>query len=255
MNIDTLNAVWWGLLAVIAMVCFLLWLIFRGRSEKTRRRVILFICTLNFLLFWVYKYWLSQDVTYLQGVGREHFEIWLELPLQLCNINILLIPLALVIRRKSFFAFCFYTACLGALMAIVSPPTSFAGNLFLPHNIGFYGTHALLIICGVSLATLGFFRPRQRDALWTVLILLLVTCAIHGVNTLMRHTLHVDANYFYTYGADGSLVLSDLYTILPIPLVYLFLLTIFVVPVVMALTALINLPAWLRKRKGTRHKR
>jgi uncharacterized membrane protein YwaF len=249
MSINTFNIVWWGLLAVIAAICLLIWLIFRGRSEKTRRRVIISICAFNFLLFCAYKYWLSQDPVVLQEYSNGHFEILLELPLQLCNINLLLIPLALALKRKGLLAFCFYTACIGAFMAIASPTASFTGDLFLLRNIGFYGTHALLIVCGASLATLGFIMPRQRDVFWSMLILILVTCAMHGINTLVRQAFGINANYFYTYGSDGSYLLGDVYAILPIPLAYLFLLPIIVVPGLMAFTALLNLPAWLRKRR------
>jgi uncharacterized membrane protein YwaF len=250
--IETFDAVWWGLLAGIAALSLLVWLFLRNRSVTVRTRALIAICAFNFLFFWLYKYWLSQDAVYLAENAYKGFEIWLELPLQLCNINLLLIPLALVVRRRSLLAFCFYSAVLGALAAISSPPVSFSGDLLQPHNIGFYGTHALLIVCGVSLATLGFIKPRQRDVFWTVLIMLIVTCAIHGVNTLIRHALHVNANYFYTYGADGSLILSDVYALLPLPLVYLFLLIVVIVPALMLLTALINLPPWLRGRKRRR---
>jgi uncharacterized membrane protein YwaF len=252
MSIYTFDLVWWGLLAAIAVVCLLVWLLFRRRSENVRARAIALIGVFNLLLFCVYKYWLSQDAAYLLANGFPRFEPWLELPLQLCNINLLLIPFALTLRREGFYAFCFYTATLGAFMAIASPPVSFEGDLLLLRNIGFYGTHALLVVCGVSLMTLGFVRPRQRDALWTVAILALVACAIHGVNTLIRHSFGAEANYFYTYGPGGSHVLDSVYAILPIPLAYLFLLIIAIVPAAMLLTALINLPAWLKKRKGGR---
>jgi hypothetical protein len=82
-----------------------------------------------------------------------------------------------------------------------------------------------------------------------MLILILITCAMHGINTLIRQAFDVNANYFFTYGADGSYLLGDVYAILPIPLAYLFLLPIIVIPALMAFTALLNLPTWLKKRK------
>jgi uncharacterized membrane protein YwaF len=249
MNIYVFNGVWWSLLAAIVAVCLLLWLIFRRRSERVRSRVILIICLLNFLLFLLYKYWLSQDAVYLQENGFASFSIWLELPLQLCNINLLLIPLALLLRREGLFVFCSYGAVIGAFMAIASPATSFSGDLLQVHNIGYYGTHALLIVCGASLITLRFVRPRQRDVLWLLFILLLTTGIIHGINTLMRQTLHVDANYFYTYGPDGSFILESLYQLLPMPLAYLFLILPVLAPFLVLLTALINLPARLRRAR------
>jgi uncharacterized membrane protein YwaF len=251
MNIYTFDLVWWGLLAAIAAVCLLVWLLFRRRSEDVRARAVALIGAFNLLLFCFYKYWLSQDPAYLLANGFPRFEPWLELPLQLCNINLLLIPLALALRREGFYTFCFYTASLGAFMAIASPPASFEGDIFLLRNIGFYGTHALLIVCGVSLMTLRFVKPRQRDVLWTVSILALVACAIHGLNTLIQHAFGVEANYFYTYGPGGSSILSNVYAILPMPLAYLFLLIIGIVPAAMLLTALINLPTWLKKRRGS----
>jgi uncharacterized membrane protein YwaF len=255
MNIETFNAVWWSLIAAIAVVSFLIWLLFHKRSEAMRRRVIMIICIGNLLLFLLYKYWLSQDLSYLDSYDRGTFNVWLELPLQLCNISLLLIPLSLFARRESFYAFCFYTACVGALMAIASPIALFTGDLLLPRNIGFYGTHALLIVCGVSLRTLKFIIPRQRDVFLALLILSITACAMHGVNTFIRQTFHVDANYFYTYGADGSAVLGIVHNILPVPLAYLFLLLIVIVPALMLLTALINLPGLLTRGRKRRAKK
>ncbi|MDR1421710.1 MAG: YwaF family protein, partial [Coriobacteriales bacterium] len=170
MRIEPFNVIWWGLLACIAVGALLLWLLVGRCSERVRRRVLITISGVNFILFWVYKYWLSQDVSYMQMYGIKGFELWFELPLQLCNINIWLIPLALALKRRSLLAFCFFTGLLGPFMAIVSPAEGFTGDVLMLRNLGFYVTHGLLLIVSISLLTLGFFRPRARDAIWAILL-------------------------------------------------------------------------------------
>ena len=66
-------------------------------------------------------------------------------------------------RNRSILGFAFFVAPLGALMALLFPEPLFAGfPLFLPRIFGYYVTHAILVVCGLSLATLGFYRPRPK---------------------------------------------------------------------------------------------
>ena len=44
--------------------------------------------------------------------------------------------------------------------------------------------------------------------------------AVHGVNVLLRATVFGGANYFYTFGLEGNVVLEGLWALLPMPLVY-----------------------------------
>ena len=116
--------------------------------------------------------------------------------------------------------FSFFVAPLGALMALLFPEPLFAGfPLFLPRIFGYYVTHALLVICGLSLATLGFYSPDPKDIPRILKTFGLLAVGAHLINLLLRLTLCPEANYFFTYGAEIG-VLKLFWRIIPAPLLY-----------------------------------
>ena len=194
---------------------------FRNKSEKTKKSFIVTIAVIDMLCFVVYKIALSRDAQFLALKEIEKFN-WLdELPLQLCNINMFLIPIGVLTGSRALMGFSYITAPLGALLAIVLPDPSFVGfSIFLPRILGYYITHMLVFCCGVWLALLGFYKPKISDMPRVFIALILVSFGAHCVNLIFRATgLCTFANYFYTFGADISL-LNLFWSWIPIP--YLF---------------------------------
>ena len=192
------------LLLTATAVLFIL-LLLRGKPEARRSRYLIGVCFFNLALFAGYKLSLSMDAAYIRAYYPNGFSIFNELPLHLCNINLFLIPLGVWKRNRSIMGFSFFVAPLGALMALLFPEPLFSGfSLLMPRIFGYYVTHALLVVCGLSLATLGFYRPAPRDI---------------PQNLLLRLTLCPEANYFFTYGAEIG-VLKLFWRIIPVPLLY-----------------------------------
>ena len=183
------------LLLVLAGVCL------RGKSERTKKTVLVTACVLTLLGFFVYKYFLSIDAEFNEATASMGgFNWWGELPLQLCNINMILIPIAVLTNRRALMSFCFFVGPLGALMALVMPGMGFDGYpILLPRMLGYYGTHFMIIIEALALAVFGLYRPRFRDLPGTVLALVLISLAVFGFNVFLRATgLHPKANYFFS---------------------------------------------------------
>ena len=179
------------LLLLTAAAVLLIFLLLRGKPEARRSRFLIGVCLFNLALFTVYKLSLSMDAAYVRAYYPNGFNIFNELPLHLCNINLFLIPLGVWKRNRSIMGFSFFVAPLGALMALLFPEPLFSGfSLFLPRIFGYYVTHALLVVSVLSLATLAIYR---RDP--------------------------TDANYFFTYGAEIG-VLKLFWRIIPVPLLY-----------------------------------
>ena len=152
------------LLLLTAAAVLLIFLLLRGKPEARRSRYLIGVCFFNLALFAGYKLSLSMDAAYVSAYYPNGFNIFNELPLHLCNINLFLIPLGVWKRNRSVMGFSFFVAPLGALMALLFPEPLFSGfSLFLPRIFGYYVTRALLVVCGLSLATLGFYRPDPRD--------------------------------------------------------------------------------------------
>ena len=194
------------MLLLTAAAVLLIFLLLRGKPEARRSRFLIGVCLFNLALFTVYKRSLSMDAAYVRAYYPNGFNIFNELPLHLCNINLFLIPLGVWKRNRSIIGFSFFVAPLGALMA-------------LPRIFGYYVTHALLVVCGLSLATLGFYRPDPKDIPRILKTFGLLAVGAHLINLLLRLTLCPEANYFFTYGAEIG-VLKLFWRIIPAPLLY-----------------------------------
>ena len=223
MVINAFNGVYFAVLGVFAALTIGLSLILKNRSENVRKWTIIGICIANIIFFWVYKYWLSIDIEYLHMTGYDKINWFNELPLQLCNINMFLIPTALLTKKRGLLGFCFVVAPVAALLAMTFPSVGFAGySIFLPRNLGFFITHGLIITCAICLATLGFYRPKVRDLPGIALTLFILSSALFGVNHLLRATgLCAEANYFYTVEPEGISILEVFWSIIPVQFVYL----------------------------------
>ena len=173
----------------------------RGKSDRAKRAVLVAACLVTFVGFFVYKYFISIDTDYdLITANMGGFNWWGELPLHLCNINMMLIPIAVLRRSRPLMCFCFFVAPLGALMALVMPGNGFDGySLLLPRMIGYYGTHFMIVIEGLAIVCFGLYRPKFRDLPRAVLTAFLIALVIFGVNLLLRWSgLHPKANYFFS---------------------------------------------------------
>ncbi len=218
-----------GPLFFAVFACFLLLLIvasllLRRRSERTRAMVIAVTCWVTLLGFAAYKYALSVDEAYsVLTANMGGFNWWGELPLQLCNINLLLTPIAVLTGKRPLLGFCFFVGPIGALMALILPANGFDGySIFLPRMLGYYGTHFVIVIAALAIGTFGLYRPRMRDLPLTMLVIFCVTLVIFLINLLLRHTgLHPKANYFFSVETEGNPLLELFYRWIPLPFLYL----------------------------------
>lgn len=209
-------------------------LLLRDKSEKTKRTILCVACIITAVGFFVYKYFLSIDVEYDQVAyaSMGGFNWWGELPLHMCNINMILIPLGVWRRNRSLMSFCFFTGTLGAMMALAMPSMGFAGYpLFMPRMIGFWGTHFMVLIESLALVTYGLYRPKYKDLPKTTLTLLIVAFCIFLIDVFIRTSgLNPRANYFFAMETEGNPVLNIFHNLIPVPFVYLIPCLIILVP-------------------------
>ncbi len=223
-------------------------LLLRGKSERTRKTVLVAACLVTLIGYFVYKYLLSLDADYnIITANMGGFNWWGELPLQLCNINMILIPIAVLRKSRPLMSFAFFLAPLGALMALVMPGNGFDGySLLLPRMLGYYGTHFMIVIEGLALVSFGLFRPRFRDLPRTVLTILLIALCVFGINMLLRWSgLHPKANYFFSVETEGNFLLELFHSWLPYPFLYLLPCVGILVPYML----LVTLPFALADRR------
>ena len=239
LNMTPFNALFCITFAGFILILIVVSLIMRKRSEKAKRALIAVTAILTFIGFFVYKYYISIDKEYdaiTQNMGG--FNWWGELPLHLCNINLILIPIAVITMKKPLLSFCFFVAPIGALMALLMPANGFSGySILLPRMIGFYGIHFIIIILALSIVTFGLYRPKFRDLPFTILTLLLVALAVFGINMILRTTgLHPKANYFFSVETEGNFLLEIFHRWIPVPFLYLLPSIIILAPYMLLIT-------------------
>ena len=105
MIIRPFNAVFSGVLVLAFAAIILMWLMLRQKSEKMRTMTIVIICCFNIIAFFIYKFALSHDTEFLNINHLKHFNWFNELPLQLCNINMFLIPIGLLTKKRFILGF------------------------------------------------------------------------------------------------------------------------------------------------------
>lgn len=110
MIIRPFNAAHLLLLALAAGAVVLLWVLLRGQPERCRSAVLIALCAANIIGFFVYKGFLSRDMQFLEVSGLDRFNWFSELPMQLCNINMFLIPIGILTKRRSLLGFAFCVA-------------------------------------------------------------------------------------------------------------------------------------------------
>ena len=207
-------------LALLALSSILL----RKKSENIRRWVLIAACLVTFVGYFIYKYALSLDAEYdVITANMGGFNWWGELPLQLCNINMMLIPVAVLRRDRVLMSFGFFLAPLGAMMALAMPGNGFDGySLLLPRMLGFYGTHFMIVIEGLAIVCFGLYRPRFRDLPRTALSALAISFIVFLVDLLLRASgLHPKANYFFAVETEGNFLLGIFHRWIPVPFLYL----------------------------------
>ena len=198
-------------------------LLLKGKSEKTKQTVLVTACLLTLIGYFIYKYALSLDSDYnIIRADYGGFNWWGELPLHMCNINMILIPIAVLKKNRPIMCFCFFCAPLGGLMALAMPGAGFTGfPVFLPRMLGYFGTHFMIVIEGLALVTFGLYRPKYRDLPRTLLTAVAIMVVLFGFNMVLRMTgVYPYANYFYSVETEGNFVLELFYRWIPFPLLY-----------------------------------
>ncbi len=218
------NPLFFGVFAIFILMLVVASIVLKNKSDKVKTAVLVTACVLTLIGFGLYKYFLSLDADFrVINAEMGGFNWWGELPLQLCNINMIMIPIAVLTKKRPLLSFCFFVGPLGALMALIMPGNGFDGySLLLPRMLGYYGTHFFIIIEALAIVTFGLYRPKFRDLPLTALALLVIALLVFGFNMLLRFTgLHPKANYFFSVETEGNFLLEMFYKLLPYPFLYL----------------------------------
>jgi len=208
-------------------------MIFRNKPDKTRRYALAALYTAALVIFFAYKISLAFDTEYHNLITGGTFTFLNELPLNLCNIILVTMPIAVLTMSRPLLAFNFFCSFAGPIAALIMPGNGFeAYSILLPRMMGYYVTHYIAFMAGVLLAALGIYRPKIKDILPATLILIAISIVVFGINILMRNTgANPYANYFYTVDPEGNFILEFFHNLVPVPYVFAFLALLLIEPI------------------------
>jgi len=191
-----------------------LYFILRKQSYKVKKWVLFGVCLANIVLYVSYKFTLH-DI--------KEVIILNELPLHLCNLNLILIPLALLLNKKFLYSYIYYVGVAGAIIGIAVYDSAYNNQPFgLMAIQGFFIYHALLLTTSLLPVLLGLYRPKFKDIFLALIVLLCLYSFMSVVNVIFRKTGILEiSNYFYTFGMPGNPLAEFLWKIIPLPFLYL----------------------------------
>lgn len=218
------NSVLLALLSLIALTIFLLYFFLRNKSQKVRRNALLISSGILVLNYIVHRIIFFNDPAMFAVYGQYGYLIRDSLPFHLCGLGIILAPIALLKKNDLLYTFCFVVSPVGALLAIIYPPIPYdVTPITDPCYCTYFLEHALIVINGLSLVTLGLFTPKIRLIGKITLLMVILSFIAHLINLGAPLLGFEDVNYFYTMDPSGSSLLELFWSWLPYPYLYLLL--------------------------------
>lgn len=147
------------------------------------------------------------------------------LPLELCNINIIVSLVALLINKKFLNNYMYYVTMIGGMIPLLVFPDCHMitnGNtLFHYMFLDFWFIHTQLVTIPIAMIAWGFFTPEKKQIPQVLLTVAgLYLFAFLASITLRNFESFSLANYMYTINHNNLPILRELYHLIPIPFVY-----------------------------------
>ena len=215
MQIYPFSPTWYATIVLSLAMIHYIQQYFKNKTIQQKKQFIKYF-NIFVILFWIaYKWSLSMDPNY-------NFIFWNELPLHLCNVTCILFLIASIKDWDILRGLCFFTGTLGIIFAFIMPDANFSYiSLFSYRGIGYWGYHGLMLVQSMSLVTLNIIQPDTKDVTRILILLALLCLSIHGVNLLLRATVYDQANYFYTFGIPGNIIMDFLIQKIPYPFLFM----------------------------------
>ena len=171
------------------------------------------------------------------------------LPLHLCSLNALILPIAVLTRNKTL-SNLLLVWCLGALVALVANFEMAETKLFGEPFCFYYFPHIFEFGIPLLLFKLGLVKKDARCIGSTIGITMLIYTFVHFCNKAINQYTDTNANYMFSIEATNPLT-ALFYQVIPCEYWYMYL----AVPIVAAYLLIVYAPellSWYRNRKKTR---
>lgn len=169
-------------IAIILVLCILLFVFRKKLMEKGPRRLLRFI--LAFLL-------LVANVLYHLWLLYEHaWSVQRALPLQLSDLAVILAIVMLLTKNYRIFQFMYFAGLASSIQAILTPDLN---KFSFPHfqYIQFFVSHGGVVLACLFMVVAFHYRPTIRSMWVTILIVNIYAVCVFFLNKLL------DSNYLY----------------------------------------------------------
>lgn len=160
----------------------------------------------------------------LEYVGRiitaKEFSFFEMLPVEIFHIFVYLSIYTFFTKRSSWIKFGYFVIIPVSALSLIFIPNYYLDRALSLELIAFF----LINICLILYAILNLFWSEEelykKDVLNTFVNFVIIVCIAHLVNVFLRFSeWGVHVNYFGTMGESYDIVVSCLYTLIPVPLV------------------------------------
>jgi uncharacterized membrane protein YwaF len=131
--------------------------------------------------------------------------------------------IGLLKNNRTLMAVGFLVMPIGGVITLLFPDSGFNGMNYLhPTYFMFMIIHVTMIAVGIGIYSMNVYHPSYRDVPKVGLFLALIAVETFIINKLFN-LIGLNPNYMYTLGPNGNAALSFFYNMLPVPLLYTFL--------------------------------
>jgi uncharacterized membrane protein YwaF len=229
---------WYYVGSLIAVTMILL--VFKNKSQSSRFRFLLVLTIINAIAY-IVNWWYF----YISGA-----HILTLLPLQLCNIAVFLIPIALISKKAVLMDFIFFICGLGGLAAILIVSSDYK-DTYSMMTFSFYIFHFSVFLIPLlnSIWKFHSLKPSLKSAFNLTVLVLIISGAVHLLNLYLNNVYNIPANYFFTMRLLAA-QMNPAFALFAkwIPYDYFYLL--FALPILYLYMGLVYLVTLLTQRKN-----
>lgn len=142
---------------------------------------------------------------------------------QVCNFNLILLPLCLIKKNELARQYLFFFSMPAAASTFFSYPSDVSGSMWYSIiTLNFWLNHFLIVAIALMMVASKWLKPGRKYVLKVCLCIfayfMIAFCANYILNGFSITGPH---NHSYTMGPGGILALKPLYKLIPIPFIYL----------------------------------
>ena len=152
--------------------------------------------------------------------------------LQVCNFNLILLPLCLINKNELGRQYLIYFSMFAAMSTFVAYPSNVQNSMWYSTiTLTFWFNHSLIVAVPLMMVAARRLKPR-KEYIWKVALCLVGYFLMAFLGNLILNNFsfeNINYNLSYTMGPSTIMILKPLWNLIPVPFVYLLpLLPIFV---------------------------